>query len=592
MNTRHPIPLIVGISAVIVLCNLLLVGCGAGTGQSLNSPSLSTRGGDTSATGATKAQISSVLPSKRLGLFLADYVAAPNKTPGAADKPGTFARAANTASATDYAHVWVTVYKVELVSADDQTFPIWADDAGRVVDLATLRDATGERVALLGGVPAPGVTGKKTYKRARITLGKSITFLKRGDTSVKPTPIDDAVGRDDEGRPVLTALIDRPRDLGNGKEDLILAFDRDNFKFADGRVTPSMREASGGISTDPSRQEPATFVGIVSEPTAGGDGPERVFALTPDAGAKGENLLVWLRTSAPFFRADGKPSPVLTDGIRVVVHGRLQPNTKRVLAESVAVLADGERPADTASVSGDVSDANADAGSFAVTARDLRQIEPAYAAVRVTLGEGAVMRSASGLTITKDALFSALKKAGEYAEAEGEYEPTTGILVASRVRLVKTSMGDAPREASLLAVAKTVGDKSLTLSAPLAEWDGIVPPAAGKSWTVNTTVGTVCRDKDGKSIALTDLLTAAKDPDAYAVRVVGTYAGGAITASRLELRPAPVKEVAKKADKPAKDDKDGVSTGDATKGAATKSSAKAKADAKETPKPEPSDGII
>jgi len=142
-------------------------------------------------------------------------------------------------------------------------------------------------------------------------------------------------------------------------------------------VTPSMREASGGISTDPSRQEPATFVGIVSEPTAGGDGPERVFALTPDAGAKGENLLVWLRTSAPFFRADGKPSPALTDGIRVVVHGRLQPNTKRVLAESVAVLADGERPADTASVSGDVSDANADAGSFAVTARDLRQIESA-----------------------------------------------------------------------------------------------------------------------------------------------------------------------------------------------------------------------
>lgn len=565
MRTTHQALSISGIFAGVAMCQICLSGCGAGTGQGLNSPSLSSRSsGDAAGTAGARTSASSVLPAKRLGLFVTDYVARKSRSAGAADKPSILARPENTVGAADYAHVFVTLHKVELVSSDDQAFPVWTNDAGRVVDLATLRDATGERLALLGGVPAPGVTGKKTYKRARITLGNSMTFLKRGETSGKPTPLDDSIGRDDEGRRVLTVLIDRPRDLGNGKEDLILAFDRAAFVFADGRVTPSVREAPGGINTDPARQEPATFVGTVSEATAGGDGPERVFALTPDAGARGENTLVWLRSSAPFFRADGKSSPALTDGGRVAVRGRLQPSTKRVLAESVAVLAEGEKPGDVASVTGTVSNTNPDGGSFTIAVRDARRVEPAYAEITVTLGDGAVLRSSSGLAVTKAELFSALKKAGTggYAEAEGEYEPTTGVLTANRVRLVGTADDKAPRETSITALAKTVGEKSLTVAAPLVEWDGIVPPASGKAWTVNTTSATLCRDKDGKSIGLAELLAAAKNPDQYAVRVIGSYAGGAIAATRLELRPAPEREaVAKKPAGVRKGEKDGATPG-------------------------------
>jgi hypothetical protein len=591
MLNKQQASFIIGIFASVASCQICLSGCGAGTGQSLNSPSLSSRSaGDTTGTGNAKSLASSVLPAKRMGLFVTDYIPQKNRTAGAVEKPATLARVENTQNASEFEHVFVTIHKVELVSADDQTFPVWSSDAGRVVDLATLRDATGERLALLGGVPAPGVTGKKTYKRARITLGDSITFLKRGEKSAKPTPLDDSIGRDDEGRRVLTVLIDRPRDLGNGKEDLILAFDRSAFQFADGRVTPSVREARGGISTDPARQEPALFVGTVSEATAGGDGPERVFALTPDAGARGENFLVWLRSSAPFFRADGKPSPALTDGGRVAVRGRLQPSTKRVIAESVAVLAEGEKPDAVASLIGIPSDVNADGGSFKIGVRDSVRITPAYSEVTVTLGEGAVLRSASGLPVGKEAFFASLKKAGDgqYAEAEGEYEPTTGVLTANRVRLVETPNEKAPRETSLTALAKTVDEKSLTVTAPLVDWDGIVPPASGKAWTVNTSAATVCRDKAGKTIPLADLLTAAKDPDTYAVHVVGSYAGGAITATRLELRPAPVKEVAakkpvkgEKADGETEADKDEADKGDEVKATGTK------ADVKKTAEPEP-----
>ncbi|MBC8142274.1 MAG: hypothetical protein H7Y38_12620, partial [Armatimonadetes bacterium] len=240
MKTNHAfysIGIFAGISLCVFALPLLLTGCGAGTGQSLNSPSLSSRTGDTAtgAPGGTKGVTSSVLPAKRLGLFVSDYNSSADRIPGATQKPGNFATTTANAEQKmqpgDYSHVFVTVHAVELVSADEQSFPVWADDAGRVVDLAEIGGAG--QVATLGAVSVPGVTGKKTYKRARITLGKNITFFKRGETSAKPMPIDDAVGRDDEGRPVITMVLNRPRDLGNGKEDLIIAFDRGAFTVSD-----------------------------------------------------------------------------------------------------------------------------------------------------------------------------------------------------------------------------------------------------------------------------------------------------------------------------------------------------------------------
>ena len=563
----------IGIFAGISLCTLALTGCGAGTGQSLNAPGLGARSNsDASAGGASRGVTSSVLPAKRLGLYVANHAAERTKTAGASARPATFARTSDTGfAATDYAHVFVTLHKVELVSADDQTFPIWASDAGRVVDLATLRDASGERVALLGGVPAPGVTGRKVYKRARITLGKSILFLKRGETSGKPTPVDDAVGRDDEGRPVITALLDRPRDLGNGKEDLIIAFDQAAFVFAQDRVTPALREGRG-VSTQTSRQEGTLLTGIVSESSAGGDGTDRVFVVTPDGGARNETQVVWLRSSAPFFRADGKPSPALADGARVAVRGTLEGSTKRLLAGSVMLLPDDEKAGDVATITGTATTVSADGGSLSVAVSDLRGVEPAYAQVTTMLGEGAVLRGESGLVETPEAFFATLKKPGAIVEVSGEYEPTTGVLVASRLRRVNTPGSGTVREASVLAAAQTVGDKSLTVVAPLLEWDGIVAPATGKAWTVTAAPTTVCRDKNNKTITLSELLTAAKDPDANAVRVIGTYAGGAIAASRLELRPVPAKETAAKsrADKTTGDAVPGGKKSSATKRDAAK----------------------
>ncbi len=542
-HTTYSIGSSAGISLCIVALALAMGGCGAGTGQSLNAPSLSARTGDgaSGAPGTTKGVANSVLPAKRLGLFVSDYdgKSESERVPGATQKPGNFATAANGGQKQkpgDYSHVFVTIHAVELVSADEQSFPVWADDAGRVVDLAAIGGAG--QVATLGAVSVPGVTGKKTYKRARITLGKSITFFKRGETTAKSMPIDDAVGRDDEGRPVITVVLNAPRDLGSGKESLVVAFDRSAFTVSDNRVTPALREGRGSTNVDAANQAATYLTGVVSESTAGGDGVDRVFVVTPDGGARGETQVVWLPSSAPFFRADGKPSPTLTDGVRVGVSGVVSGNPKRLAAQSVAILGEDEKPGDMALLRGAATDFNAEAGSITMAVSGLHGVEPTYTQSTVMVGKDAVLRGASGLLQTKEEFFADLKGAG--IEAEGEYEPTTGVLTATRLRRVSAGDGKK-REATVLATAKSVDGSTLTLLAPLLEWDGIAPPAPGKSWTVNT-VSAQCRDKAGKAISLTELLAAVKNPDDNAVRVIGTYSGGTITATRLSLASVPVKE--------------------------------------------------
>ena len=518
----------------------LLAGCGAG-GQSLSSPSLSPRpAGDIAGTGTSK-EVNAVLPAHRLGLFVADY-----SPPSALADASTPARAAHSGTAVPaYAHVYVTVHKIELVTADDQTIPIWADDAGRVVDLMALKSdagaqgGAGSRVALLGGVPVPGVVGKKAYKRVRVTLGKGITFLNGDETTGKATPIDDAVGRDDEGRPVMTVPLDKARDLGTGKDDLVVAFDRAAFTFADGHVLPAIREGGG----DTTHQEPVTVTGVVSEGSSGGDGPDRVFVLTPDTGARGETMAVTLHSSAPVFRADGKPSPALIDGVKVAVRGTLDPKSKRLIAASVAVLPDDEKPGEVARIAGGVHKADDDASSLTVSTAETANLAPTRAEATVTLADDAVLRSASGLILPKAQFFAQAKRAGAQVETEGAYEPATGVLSARRARLLPAGREGEAREASVLAVPRIAGAKSLSLVAPLLEWDGIVSPASGKAWTVNVDGGTVCTDKEGKSIAFADVLTALQNNDQLAVHVVGAYAGGAITAGRLELRAAPPKSL-------------------------------------------------
>ena len=589
MKKYHPVYSI-GSFAAILLGSFVLAGCGAGTGQSLNAPSLSSRGGDvaTGTTTGTKGVANSVLPAKRLGLFVSDYTPGSDRLPGATGKPGNFAPAAPVFKASDYAHVFVTVYKVELVSADEQSFPVWADDAGRVVDLAAI-GGKGE-VATLGAVAVPGVTGKKTYKRARITLGKAITFFKNGETTAKPMPIDDAVGRDDEGRPVITMVLDRPRDLGNGKEDLVIGFDRAAFTVADNRVTPSVREGRGdAVNAD--KQSATYLTGVVSESTAGGDGADRVFVVTPDGGARGETQVVWMKSAAPFFRADGKPSPVLSDGVRVAVRGVLQNNTKRLVAQSVALLAEGDKPGDEQTIRGTATVVNPDSGSLTVAITGLRGIEPAYTESVVLVGTDAVLRGTSGLLETKEAFFAGLK--GASIEADGDYEPTTGVLTATRLRRVSPAGTEAKREATVLSTAKSVDGNTLTLVAPLLEWDGIAPPAPGKSWTVNAPITTVCRDKAGKNIALSELLAAAKNPDANAVRVVGAYSGGIITATRLELAPVPAKETVAATKTGSKGDKNMPDAkADVKDGAATKRKIAPGADESPAPETKASPGVI
>jgi hypothetical protein len=80
-------------------------------------------------------------------------------------------------------------------------------------------------------------------------------------------PLDDTLAHDDKENPILSFPLTRPRDLGSGRENLVINFDLAKMQIRDGRIIPALREGDQNGLEDLSRQIPTTFVGTVQELT-------------------------------------------------------------------------------------------------------------------------------------------------------------------------------------------------------------------------------------------------------------------------------------------------------------------------------------
>jgi hypothetical protein len=532
--------LLVALSLPLGAFALLTVaaGCG-GAGTTLggqNTPTLNNSlgsGGGNGASGGGKAQgkdAAANLPQTRLGVFVT--------ATGSGDGPGK-------AFAPDYEHVWVTLRKVEVLDANDQATAVFADADGRAVDLKALADDRGRnRFALLTAAP---LAAAKAHARVRLTLGKSLLLLKPGQTAAQSVALSDAVARDAEGMPSLTVPLTRARNLGSGKEDLILAFGALTLK--DEKASFSVRDdvEDAGALADADRQVPATFSGVAQ--SVSGEAPAQTFTVLADGGTP---VAVQTAGATALFKGDGSANPALADGARVTVRGALDPSTRRVLASRVKLDA-GEAKGAADRVTGTVTHADADAGTLVIEPREVGGgVTPTQAAVTVTLAKGAVLRSRGGLPLDAEAFWKAVKSGGRSSDllvsAEGDYDAALATLAARGAQVEAAS----PAKAHEVVIAGTAASidadkKTLTVAGPLAEWDGMAAPSGTKGIPVVLTAATSCADADGKFVATANLLDGAKDSAKNIVRVTGLYADGKVTATRIELRPAPPKPAAAEA---------------------------------------------
>ena len=495
--------MMVGAGATITV----LTGCGgSGINTNPNSTGLASGSSSRSSDAATDKSVKGEAERGRLGIFI------------------TVAGAV-----AGYDRFWVDIRKIELLDADE-TGAIVFDGAtdNFVTDLTQLVNEKAPRFALVGVGAVP--TGK-SYTRARITFGKGFSLLPTGAAAALSLPIADSVGRDASDNPQITVSLEKPRDFGNGKQNLALAFDLAKTLIRDGRVTPSIKEAKWEGLAQTERQIPATFTGAVSDLHFGEK--ETTFSLGI---APNRSVTVSASDAVRYFNSTATPNPILKEGYKVAVRGVLSPDTKRVNAYTVAIYGENAPGMEIAGFEGALESADAPTLSVSLSPVQAQGMMPTARAITAQLTADAVLRGPGGLLLTSEQFFDALKRKNARLAVEGSYEPVTATFRAVRASIAEpdnlpafaASAEGTPKSINATEGKFTVSD--------LTNWQGILGKSEGKGISAVTSPATLYFDGKGDPLTAAHFYAALQESD-HAVRIIGLYAKGALGVTRVTLLP-------------------------------------------------------
>ncbi|MDX1932233.1 MAG: hypothetical protein SFU56_06485 [Capsulimonadales bacterium] len=408
--------------------------------------------------------------------------------------------------------LWAGILKVELIDIQEKAVTVFEAQDGANVDLTTLYETGGRRFQLLA---CPGVPSGKAYIRARVTFGPSFSRFSPDAPTGVLTPLADLLPKDERENPILSFPLTRPRDLGNGRENLVIDFDLAGMQVADGRITPALREGDQDGLSDLARQIPTTFVGTVreltgkdtpktSEETAGESSssprntPETPVTtpVEPKAKEKAKELAA-KNTDRPSEKSPGRAEP--KEGAAITgtpASDETAPTTAPSVAPTVA-----QTPAPTVA-----PELSPDGLLFTLTLGTNRS-------VTVQAGEATVFDN-EGPTPNPTL------PEGKKAAVRGILDPVTKRVLAERITLLN---GDGPTgEMTTIRGAVTAADSKnhlLVLTATQAE--GILPTFAAV--TVQMSPDVVYRSRGGVLLTHDEFHAALTARPGATVSVTGAY---------------------------------------------------------------------
>lgn len=324
----------------------------------------------------------------------------------------------------DYSSVWATLLKVEVIAADGSAVVVFDEPAGKTLDLATLRDATGPRFAFLGNATVP----ESDYVSVRVTFAPTLTVLPKEQSTTQTLAIHATVARDGSGNAVVTQPLAASRRLGAGSDDLVVDFDLANFKLQGGKLIPALLEGERATLGQRSRHESEDYEGTISG-LAGAAGSQ-TFIMSYGA----RTLTVSTNADTVVYRPGSTNAPALANGLRVEVRGTYDPTADTLLATSIKIEDGASSNDDEDEAKGAPSNIDATAGTFSLTIGRAEGFVPDRTVVGVVTTAGTAFRGERGAVFTKADFFAKLATQ-PYVEAEGTYDPATGILTAKNVKL-------------------------------------------------------------------------------------------------------------------------------------------------------------
>lgn len=322
----------------------------------------------------------------------------------------------------DFAHVWATIYRVELVPQDGSAAVVLFDDpSGHQIDLKTLRDSAGERFSFLGSAAVPD----GTYTGIGVTVGPTMQLFRAGTAVGDPLPVDSSIPTDDSGKPVLSLTFRNPKTLASGTTNLIVDFDLARFIVRNSKILPVVAEGALQGLNDFRRHNQGDYRGAISGLT--GTAPDLTFTLTR---RDGTTTTVTTTAATALYGTEA-----LANGATAEVRGTLDPTSQVLVATNVEVKGGDARGPRSPRVAGAASNLDTGAGTFTVTVDRACSLTPTETTVDVVTSDTTVFRTDDGSTVAKADFFTALNLTLSVA-VEGTYDAASSTFTAAAVKIV------------------------------------------------------------------------------------------------------------------------------------------------------------
>ena len=318
-------------------------------------------------------------------------------------------------------HLWVTVKSISLVGATGPTV-LYSDSTGKVVDLKTLRDASGKRFLYMNDKSVPS----GTYSGATVVVDNNASVFTTGATSAVAATFGAG------GDFTMSLTFPTPVVISGTSDDLIVGFNLSAWTLAGTSLS-----ATGGAwlslltdhSTvgDPTRCENEDYDGTVNG--LAGDPGAQTFAL---GASKDASKVVTTATTAVLF-SDGSANPALANGQHVKVYGVYDATQGAIVAAKVVIRVGGGSSSHEAGVAGTVNTSDATSGIVNVTVVDASDFVPNATTVDVVTDGTTKFFGGRGAVMTAADFFAALTT-GQKLEAEGTINGS-GQLVAAKIMI-------------------------------------------------------------------------------------------------------------------------------------------------------------
>lgn len=351
-----------------------------------------------------------------------------------------------------YDHVWVNIKKIALVGGTREAV-LFSNPDGKVVDVRSLRDASGQRFLMLSAASVPA----GNYSALHVTVGRELSIVPTGATTAVNATFEGGTSPEQ----LLVLGFHAPEEV-DSDQDFVIDFDLAGWELSGTVVSASggyLRQGDETGLDDEDRHDASEIEGQISE--LSGTAPNQTFLL--------DGVRVRTTAATVLFNENGSPTPVLANGKYVTATGKYDVSTDEFDAEGVTIYEDEPDQVEQDEVGGAFVSGDATAGTLVLQLEDAEGFMPETTQMTVKTTDQTSFVGCNGSQLTK-AEFFAMLTPGMSVEAGGTL--VGGEFNAAVIWACDGEEESEPEDSEFSGGASLINASLRTFSITVQEFDG------------------------------------------------------------------------------------------------------------------------